>query len=130
MAKKSLFGWEKPIPETSLHYEPLREKIRAHLIEHRLNPTATAVAAGLERTRLHHFLSNPTATIEADALFAICRLCGIPLGPSDPAPEPAQSEVRPLTLDEARRGLAANYGVAPEAIEISIRGLRGSVVLA
>jgi hypothetical protein len=49
--------------------------------------------------------------------------------PAEPAPEVApQSNVtsvasgRPLTMIEAKKGLALTFGVAPEAIEITIRG--------
>jgi hypothetical protein len=35
---------------------------------------------------------------------------------------PAAASVRPLTMAEAKRGLAAKFGVRPEDIEIVIRG--------
>jgi hypothetical protein len=33
-----------------------------------------------------------------------------------------EREMRPLTLVQAKRGLAATFGVNPEAVEITIRG--------
>lgn len=44
---------------------------------------------------------------------------GMPAAPTQP---PAPSGVVPLTIAEARKGLAATFGVNPEAIEITIRG--------
>jgi hypothetical protein len=37
---------------------------------------------------------------------------------------PAKSgeKVRPLSMSDAKKGLALTFGVAPEAIEITIRG--------
>lgn len=37
-------------------------------------------------------------------------------------PEDSDDEVRPLTMAEAKQGLALTFGVPPEAIEITIRG--------
>ncbi|HEY4261979.1 MAG TPA: hypothetical protein VGM98_17545 [Schlesneria sp.] len=40
-----------------------------------------------------------------------------------PSPQPVSSDgVRPMTIAEARNGLAATFGVKPEAVEITIRG--------
>jgi hypothetical protein len=44
---------------------------------------------------------------------------------TEPAPEakaPAATTGAPLTMAEAKRGLALTFGVSPEAIEITIRG--------
>jgi hypothetical protein len=42
-------------------------------------------------------------------------------GPT-PAPVKPNAGVQPLTMSEAKKGLAITFGVAPEAIEITIRG--------
>lgn len=39
-----------------------------------------------------------------------------------PAPQSATRPAGALTIDEAKRGLAAHFGVPPTAIEIVIRG--------
>ncbi len=43
-------------------------------------------------------------------------------GPAPPRSNDAAPEVRPLSLADAKRGLAATFGVRPESIEITIRG--------
>ena len=48
-----------------------------------------------------------------------------PANPPDPSSEviPRKgSPVAPLTIVEAKNGLALTFGIAPEAIEITIRG--------
>lgn len=52
-----------------------------------------------------------------------------PMPQQEPATQPALATrssvpggVKPLTLAEARQGLAATFGVKPEAVEITIRG--------
>lgn len=44
-----------------------------------------------------------------------------PARPSQPPPAASAGD-RPLTMAEAKKGLALSFGVAPEAIEITIRG--------
>lgn len=41
---------------------------------------------------------------------------------SPPPARKANDEAQPLTMSEAKKGLALTFGVAPEAIEITIRG--------
>jgi hypothetical protein len=38
------------------------------------------------------------------------------------APVKPNAGVQPLTMSEAKKGLALTFGVAPETIEITIRG--------
>lgn len=48
---------------------------------------------------------------------------GAPAAPQAVAPrQAAPGGVKPLTIAEARQGLAATFGVKPEAVEITIRG--------
>jgi hypothetical protein len=42
--------------------------------------------------------------------------------PSAPPSRRGNGEVQPLTMIEAKKGLAVTFGVAPKAIEITIRG--------
>ena len=49
----------------------------------------------------------------------------MPARTDDPTPKPSPAENiegRPLTMLEAKKGLALTFGVAPESIEITIRG--------
>ena len=39
-----------------------------------------------------------------------------------PTASPVDADAPPLTIDQAKRGLAAHFGVSPDAIEITIRG--------
>lgn len=42
-------------------------------------------------------------------------------GPAEAA-QPAPNMAREMTIEDAKKGLAATFGVKPEAVEITIRG--------
>jgi hypothetical protein len=49
-------------------------------------------------------------------------LKGIPEAPPRTGSRPSSSAPAMLTIDEAKKALAATFGVKPEAVEITIRG--------
>lgn len=40
----------------------------------------------------------------------------------EPAPAPENGDVKPMSIAQAKRALAAHFGVSPDSIEITIRG--------